>query len=418
MGGQDPGRSREVGRVVPVVARHEEDLGWSDGWAGVVVVQKGRDLPNVGREASSWLWFLETAEIDPDTTYAFLQGDPRPHGVGLLNLRTVDRYTPIGSTTLSCDLDGAPNHPGLQIERRAGEWLGVTVPPSITFRAGAQFLLPGRLALSRPRDWYARLRRAVEEDKTGPWVMERLWQFVWGPPPQHVSSAPISTLPAPADGPMRVRSLLGQGDPYAGLEDTTPPDLRGWVQPNLGDVARRLLDGAPKEIVIAEVGVWKGASTVVLVEAARASGRWAEVVSVDTWLGAPEFWGPNASPNHDLQRVRGFPRVYETFLRNMRGAGVSGQVTPFPISSVQGAEVMRRLGVAPWLVYVDAAHEADAVEADCRAWWPVIPPGGAMFGDDWSQHWPGVEAGVTAWARFAGADVEVDGAIWFVRRRA
>lgn len=403
-----------MGRVVLVVARLGEDLGWATAVKAddLIVVQKGVDLPNVGREASSWLWFLANAQIDPGVTYAFLQGDPAPHGVSVADLRAVDNFTPLGGLVLTCDQDGAPHHAGLPLVKRARQWLDAEVPTSITFHAGAQFLLPGRLALARTREWYAALRKAVEADEYGPWVMERLWRLVWPAPQPSTATWPEP----PPDGPTPVRSLLGQGGVFDGLPDGPPPDLRGWVQPNLGAVAARLLAGAPRDVVIAEVGVWKGASTVVLVEAARGTGRWAEVVSVDTWLGAPEFWGPHASPNHDLQRVRGYPRVYETFLRNMRGAGVWPQVTPFPISSVQGAEVLRRLGVRPWLVYVDAAHEADAVEADCRAWWPLVPPGGALFGDDWGPDWPGVAAGVRAWATAAGASVVVDGKVWYARR--
>ena len=238
-----------MGRVVLVVARLAENLQWAAGWRGdVVVVQKGVDLPNVGREASSWLWFLETAEIDPGATYAFLQGDPAARGVTVAHLRAVDAFTPLGLEVLTCDQDGAPNHVGLPLAKRAREWFGSGLPQAITFCAGAQFLLPGWLALTRSREWYAGLRRAVEADDLGPWVMERLWWLVWS----GADTAPPTRWPAPPpEGPVPVRALLGQGGAFDGLTDASPPDLSGWVQPNLGAVASRLLAGAPREVVVA-----------------------------------------------------------------------------------------------------------------------------------------------------------------------
>ena len=186
MGGSTVRGLGEVGRVVLVIARFAEDVGWAASFPGeVVVVQKDRDLPNVGREASSWLWFMETAAVDPDATYAFLQGDPTAHGVGPACIRRVDAFTPIGSVVLSCGLDGSPNHPDLPLAERAREWFGAELRAPIGFHAGAMFLAPGRLLLTRPREWYADLRRRVERDEKGPWVMERMWSLAWaipGPP--------------------------------------------------------------------------------------------------------------------------------------------------------------------------------------------------------------------------------------------
>lgn len=425
MGGPSAGGLGEVGRVVLVVARHDEDAGWVESFPGeVAVVQKGRDLPNVGREASSWLWYLETATIVTDATYAFLQGDPRPHGVIPADIRRVDAFTPIGAVVYTCGHDGQPNHPGLPLAGRAREWFGTELPSEVTFRAGAMFLAPGRLLLTRSSGWYADLRRKVERDEFGPWLMERMWALVWGQSlagiPASRDLVPGSPSASPLPPPdLRVRRLLGQGDPYAGLVDAAPPDLSGWTQPNLQDVAARLLRDAKGDAVVVEVGSWKGRSAVELAAAVARTGTPCEIVCVDTWLGSPEFWGPGTHENHDLQRERGYPRVYETFLRNIAASGLAGVVTPFPISSAQGAVVLERLGIRPRLVYLDASHEEDAVVQDCGAWWPLLPPGGALLGDDWGPDWPGVEAGVRAWASSCGIlqdAISVDGRVWWLRK--
>ena len=41
-------------------------------------------------------------------------------------------------------------------------------------------------------------------------------------------------------------------------------------------------------------------------------------------------------------------------------------------------------------LYIDAGHEYEHVTADLKAWWPVLKPGGMMFGDDYHLQWIGV----------------------------
>lgn len=180
MGAADASGSGPVGGVVLVVARWTEDVSWLDAIPHpAIVVQKDRDCPNVGREAASWLWFMETARIDPRTTYAFLQGDPFPHAVTAGDLRPVDRFTPIGGHVYRCDREAAPQHAGLPLVRCARDWFGAVLPDEIVFHAGAQFLIPGRVIRRRSRRWYADLRRMVEAEEKGAWVLERMWGLVW-----------------------------------------------------------------------------------------------------------------------------------------------------------------------------------------------------------------------------------------------
>lgn len=167
---------------VLVVAQHEEDVGWlqdlPNGWTSRVV-RKDRDIPNRGREASSYLWWLATEEIDPAGTYGFLQGRPWDHGFGWSDLRDVERFTPIGDRELIDDGNGYPNHVGVPMDDAYAGWLGREPLGCYTFVGGAQFLAPGWLLLSRPREDYDRLRSLVEEHRLGPWVMERLWGYLW-----------------------------------------------------------------------------------------------------------------------------------------------------------------------------------------------------------------------------------------------
>lgn len=176
----DPTRDLRVGLCV--VARWEETFDWSACPWPVRIVQKGIDLPNAGREAASYAWWVATHhdQIDPDGTYAFLQGNPFPHAFTWDQLRLVDRYEPLGGHHLRELPDGSPNHPGLPLDRAYRVLgLGDALPDEFCFPAGAQFLAPGRALLRHSADWWRELQaRTSDGGWLNPWVMERLWPHV------------------------------------------------------------------------------------------------------------------------------------------------------------------------------------------------------------------------------------------------
>jgi hypothetical protein len=81
-----------------VVARHEEDTSWysriPSGWK-LLEVQKGRELPNTGREASSFLWAILHLypTLQDDDVVAFVQADPFDHTPDIDLFLLLDRPT-------------------------------------------------------------------------------------------------------------------------------------------------------------------------------------------------------------------------------------------------------------------------------------------------------------------------------------
>ena len=171
-------------------------------------------------------------------------------------------------------------------------------------------------------------------------------------------------------------------------------DLQGWKCGHFDEQFARHLDKARRRheatadddpLIIVEVGAWKGKSTASMAAACRAAGQQHagqqhvghagqhafRIVAVDTWLGAPEFWTWGL---HDPERGaalnarHGFPTVFHTFTRNMKRLGYDDLVCPLPISSVQGAAVLRHYDIQADIVYVDASHEHEAVAADLAAY--------------------------------------------------
>lgn len=147
------------------------------------MVQKGEHMPNVGREAGSYLWWIVNHywDIDHDRTYGFLQGgDPANHYWQPRNIREVDRFTPLGTFRVQCDWEGKPHHPGLPLLRLWDKWRISDVKPGfLDFVSGANFLIPGWDLLRRRREWYDEMLAEMEVEPEAPWCIERFWPYVW-----------------------------------------------------------------------------------------------------------------------------------------------------------------------------------------------------------------------------------------------
>lgn len=169
-------------------------------------------------------------------------------------------------------------------------------------------------------------------------------------------------------------------------------DLTGWsVVPEFFE---KYLEKADASTVV-EVGVWKGLSTAQMAKWLKRKKR-GVMISIDTFLGAPEMWTASAvsgaDPSRSLLLEHGFPSIYKTFLSNMQHEQLTDVVVPLPLPSKLASVVLKRLNVTADLIHVDAAHEYGSVKEDIHAWWPFVRGGGILLGDDWS--WTGVQKAV------------------------
>ena len=68
------------------------------------------------------------------------------------------------------------------------------------------------------------------------------------------------------------------------------------------------------------------------------------------------------------------------------------------------------------LVYVDGSHDELDVYADLTAYWPLIPIGGVICGDDWSSDWAGVITAVTRFTRQNGLRLQTLERSWAIQK--
>lgn len=195
----------------------------------------------------------------------------------------------------------------------------------------------------------------------------------------------------------QIRSMLHATDPYAGFDASRfPLDIHGWGHES--NAFHDLIQAHNPKLIV-EVGTWKGASAIRMADEVAAAGLDAQILCIDTWLGALEFWTDHEDPERyqSLRLQNGWPQVYYQFLANVCHKGQQARIIPFPQTSATGALWLRFFGVKAELIYVDASHEEEDVYGDLLGYWEAVAPGGVLFGDDWS--WDGVRLAVQRFAR-------------------
>lgn len=231
-----------------------------------------------------------------------------------------------------------------------------------------------------------------------------------------IRRAPRRTTGAGAEqrGDADIRALLHRTDPYEGFDwKALPFDAHGWGGQS---PAFRELIAAHQPRLIVEVGTWKGASALEMAAACRDLGLKTQIVCIDTWLGALEFWTDHDDPQRygSLALKHGYPSVYYQFLANVCHAGHQDRIVPFPQTSATAALWFRRFGLTADLIYVDASHEEEDVYQDLCSWWEVADDKGLLFGDDWS--WDGVRLAVERFAAEEGRKVTFSADKWVLRK--
>ena len=150
-----------------VVARHNEDISWI-GNRPHVIIQKGKDLPNIGREISSWFWFILREYDKIQGEYIFCQGHPFDHAPNITD-----------GKAHTCKADGSPEHPGLDIHWIAKE-LDLPILNEYTFIAGAQHKVTAEQIHTKTYEWYAKaFQLSLNENKQAPWIFERLIPYIY-----------------------------------------------------------------------------------------------------------------------------------------------------------------------------------------------------------------------------------------------
>lgn len=169
-----------------VIARYNENLEWLNDLTDTVNIvynkgdgEFGIKLPNIGREAHTFLYHIVNNYDCLEDSICFLQGNPFDHFKEVKEqLRSFNNdFTALGGM-LTCSPSGLPHHslpalPGF-IQK-----LNLQVPKELVFVAGAQFIIKKSLILKHSLAFYNMALDETLKDPMGPYMMERLWYYIF-----------------------------------------------------------------------------------------------------------------------------------------------------------------------------------------------------------------------------------------------
>lgn len=188
-----------------------------------------------------------------------------------------------------------------------------------------------------------------------------------------------------------IETIWRGADPFSGFPaETYKVDKQGW-----NDNHHYLKEAIVGDnLLVIEIGVWKGGSTIAMADQMRLNDMDAAILSVDTWLGSVEHWVEAQWMPH-LGHEFGYPSIHRKFMANVIDAGLQEYVVPLPADSVNASQICRHYNLQADVIHIDAGHDYVSVMTDLRAWWPVLKEGGLYIGDDYNEggvHWPEVYA--------------------------
>lgn len=194
-----------------------------------------------------------------------------------------------------------------------------------------------------------------------------------------------------------------------------PLDLSGWNGNH--SIFSRLIEKT-KPTTIIEVGTWKGQSAINMARYIKEKNYNIKIFCVDTWLGSTEFWTVDKSTKiRDLRLKNGYPQVYYQFLSNVIHSCVQDIILPFPNTSYVGYQYFLTYKQLAELIYIDASHEEEEIYRDLCNYSNLLTDNGIIFGDDYTEYWPGVKNAVNKFVQKEKKNLEiVDNQYWVINK--
>ncbi|MET0153816.1 MAG: class I SAM-dependent methyltransferase [Candidatus Binatia bacterium] len=188
--------------------------------------------------------------------------------------------------------------------------------------------------------------------------------------------------------------------------------LEGYLSAPKIRLLYRVVTGLSGPGEIAEIGSWKGKSTVALALAAKRARRGETVYAIDHHHGVAEDTGLGT------RTAQG--STWSAFLGVIAEAGVDDVVKPLRMTSLAGARWLKRQGVRLKFLLVDGAHDEESVTKDLYAFFPLVLPGGLIALDDAKPdgYCPGVYAAYRNVIADETQPIEWAGTLFLVQKRS
>ncbi len=151
------------------------------------------------------------------------------------------------------------------------------------------------------------------------------------------------------------------------------PEIEGWFAGANKVVLKDLVERAKTPRIVLELGSFRGLSSKFLAGILR---RKDTLICIDHWLGSEEH-----HRREDWREL--LSTLHQVFLKNLWD--YREWVIPMRTTTHDGLRELRKLGIKPDVIYVDASHDEEGVYQDVRDCMEFFPEA-EICGDDWTQH--------------------------------
>jgi hypothetical protein len=167
---------------VILVARYNENVEWTKQFSDVIIYNKGQQLgngykevllSNVGREGHTYYKYIcDNYDNLADYTI-FLQGTPFDHSPNIIanlnkyinNKNMSIEFEFLSEKILHCNLNGCQYHNGLPLIDTYENLFNERKEDMVfTFGAGAQFIVSKNIILKRPKDFYLKIVKILQNE--------------------------------------------------------------------------------------------------------------------------------------------------------------------------------------------------------------------------------------------------------------
>lgn len=173
-----------------VVACYKENLEWLQGVSTDIKItayhKANGDLPNVGREAHTYVYHIVRQYDALEDVTVFAQGNPFPHSQDFY--RRLDElqgrgvwYHNMTQGELTDDKDGCGHHCGLGIYKTWEQLFIEPCPEYFTFNPGAMFAVSREAIHQYPLEFWEIVLSLLSQsvDPIEAWRLERMWKTVF-----------------------------------------------------------------------------------------------------------------------------------------------------------------------------------------------------------------------------------------------
>jgi len=194
-----------------VVARYNEKVEWTKHFSNVIIYNKGEKLTgdfdeillsNVGREGHTYYKHIYDNYDNLSDYIIFLQGNPFDHSPNIMynlnkyvnnNDLNID-FEFLSEKIIDCNLSGCIHHPGYLPLIETYEHLFNIKKNFMEFQfgAGAQFIVSKRKILQRPKEFYLKIIKMLENNinPIEGFVIERFHKLIF----THTTPKPVAQL--------------------------------------------------------------------------------------------------------------------------------------------------------------------------------------------------------------------------------